>query len=41
MLKSARLDESCTTVNLHDRYFVVKNDIVTAVWNIEARGKFL
>lgn len=30
----------CTTVNLHDRYYVISNDIVIGTWNIEARGKF-
>ncbi len=29
----------CTTVNLHDRYFAIKNDRVEAVWEIDARGK--
>lgn len=30
----------CTTVNLHDRYYVTSDNIVTGVWNIDARGKF-
>ncbi|MCZ6676626.1 MAG: DSD1 family PLP-dependent enzyme [Candidatus Poribacteria bacterium] len=29
----------CTTVNLHDRYYGIRNGIVEAVWEIEARGK--
>lgn len=29
----------CTTVNLHDRYFCIRNDVVEAVWKISARGK--
>ncbi len=29
----------CTTVNLHDRYYGIRDDIVEAVWDIVARGK--
>ncbi len=29
----------CTTVNLHDRYYGIRNDTVESVWNITARGK--
>ena len=29
----------CTTVNLHDRYYGIRNGIVESVWDIAARGK--
>ena len=29
----------CTTVNLHDRYYGIRNEIVESVWEITARGK--
>jgi len=29
----------CTTVNLHDRYYGIRNGIVETVWDITARGK--
>ncbi|MHB0878313.1 MAG: DSD1 family PLP-dependent enzyme [Anaerolineae bacterium] len=29
----------CTTINLHDRYYVVQGERVVDVWPIEARGK--
>ncbi len=29
----------CTTVNLHDRYVVVRNDVVEAVWPVAGRGR--
>lgn len=29
----------CTTVNLHDRYYGIRNGIVESVWNITARGR--
>ena len=29
----------CTTVNLHDRYYGIRNGIVESVWNITARGQ--
>ncbi len=29
----------CTTVNLHDRYFCVRNERLEAVWSITGRGK--
>ena len=29
----------CTTVNLHDRYYGIRNEIVESVWNITARGR--
>ncbi|MBN1571723.1 MAG: DSD1 family PLP-dependent enzyme [Deltaproteobacteria bacterium] len=31
----------CTTINLHDRFYVVKDDILEGVWEISARGKFV
>lgn len=30
----------CTTINLHDRYWCVRDGKVEATWPIEARGKF-
>jgi len=30
----------CTTINLHDRFYAVRNDIVEGVWDISARGRF-
>jgi D-serine deaminase-like pyridoxal phosphate-dependent protein len=30
----------CTTINLHDRFYVVKDDILEGEWEIAARGKF-
>ena len=29
----------CTTVNLHDGYYAIRNDHVEAIWEVEARGK--
>ena len=29
----------CTTVNLHDKYYGLRNDIVESVWEITARGR--
>ncbi len=29
----------CTTVNLHDRYYGIRNGIVESAWDIAARGK--
>ena len=29
----------CTTVNLHDRYYGIRDGIVESVWDIAARGK--
>lgn len=29
----------CTTVNLHDEYYCLRDGVVEAVWNIAARGK--
>ena len=29
----------CTTVNLHDKYYGIRNGIVESVWDIAARGK--
>lgn len=29
----------CTTINLHDRYFAIKNERVEAIWEVDARGK--
>ena len=29
----------CTTVNLHDRYYGIRNENVESVWDIAARGK--
>lgn len=31
---------ACTTVNLHDRYFGIRDSKVEAVWDIPARGRF-
>jgi D-serine deaminase-like pyridoxal phosphate-dependent protein len=30
----------CTTINLHDRYFAMRNGCLEAVWPIAARGAF-
>ena len=30
----------CTTINLHDKYYVVRGDVVEGVWGITARGRF-
>jgi D-serine deaminase-like pyridoxal phosphate-dependent protein len=30
----------CTTVNLHERYYGVRDDVVEVIWPILARGKF-
>jgi D-serine deaminase-like pyridoxal phosphate-dependent protein len=30
----------CTTVNLHDNYYVMRRDSVEAIWSIQGRGKF-
>ncbi len=30
----------CITINLHDQFYVVRNNRVEAIWKIEARGKF-
>ena len=29
----------CSTVNLHDKYFCVRNGLLEAVWSIAGRGK--
>ena len=29
----------CTTVNLHDRYYGIRNEMVETAWNITARGR--
>jgi D-serine deaminase-like pyridoxal phosphate-dependent protein len=29
----------CTTVNLHDRYYLVREGYLQAVWEIAGRGK--
>lgn len=29
----------CTTVNLHDKYYGIRNEMVESVWEITARGK--
>ena len=29
----------CTTVNLHDQFYCVRNNIVEAIWPITARGR--
>ena len=29
----------CTTINLHDAYYVTRDDVVEAVWPIAARGR--
>ncbi len=30
----------CTTINLHEKFFGIRDDIVETIWPIEARGKF-
>ena len=30
----------CTTINLHDRFYPVRGDLVEGIWEISARGKF-
>ena len=30
----------CTTVNLHDQYYALRNDRLQAVWPVSARGRF-
>jgi D-serine deaminase-like pyridoxal phosphate-dependent protein len=30
----------CTTINLHEKFYGIRNDIVETIWPIEARGKF-
>lgn len=30
---------SCSTVNLHDNYYCIRNNILEAIWPISARGK--
>lgn len=30
----------CTTVNLHDNYYVMRRDSVETIWSIQGRGKF-
>jgi D-serine deaminase-like pyridoxal phosphate-dependent protein len=32
-------NHGCTTINLHDYYYVVRRDILEAVWPISGRGK--
>ena len=29
----------CTTINLHDRYYCIRNNFLEAIWPITARGK--
>ena len=29
----------CTTINLHDRMFVIEDDLVADVWEIRGRGR--
>jgi D-serine deaminase-like pyridoxal phosphate-dependent protein len=31
----------CTTINLHDKFYIVRGDSVEAEWEIAARGKFV
>lgn len=31
----------CTTVNLHDKYYVTSKDLIIDIWEIAARGKFV
>lgn len=31
----------CTTINLHDKFYVAKDDTIEGVWEISARGKFV
>ncbi len=30
----------CTTINLHEKFYGIRNDVVETIWPIEARGKF-
>ncbi len=32
-------NHGCTTINLHDRYHVVRGDVLEAVWPVAARGR--
>jgi D-serine deaminase-like pyridoxal phosphate-dependent protein len=32
-------NHGCTTINLHDQYYVTRNDRLEAIWPIAARGK--
>lgn len=34
-------NHGCTTVNLHDRFYAIRDGKVEAVWEIAARGKFV
>ena len=29
----------CTTINLHDRFYGIRNGILEAIWDIAGRGK--
>jgi D-serine deaminase-like pyridoxal phosphate-dependent protein len=29
----------CTTVNLHDKYYCIRNNVLEAIWPIAGRGK--
>lgn len=29
----------CTTINLHDKFFCIRNDILESIWDIAGRGK--
>jgi D-serine deaminase-like pyridoxal phosphate-dependent protein len=31
----------CTTINLHDKFYAMRGDVVEAEWEIAARGKFV
>jgi D-serine deaminase-like pyridoxal phosphate-dependent protein len=30
---------ACTTVNLHDRYYIIQDDLLVDIWEISGRGK--
>ena len=32
-------NHGCTTINLHDDYYVVRNAVLEAIWPITGRGK--
>jgi D-serine deaminase-like pyridoxal phosphate-dependent protein len=32
-------NHGCTTINLHDHYYVTRRGVLEAVWPIAARGK--
>jgi D-serine deaminase-like pyridoxal phosphate-dependent protein len=32
-------NNGCTTVNLHDRYYVIQDGLLMVIWEINGRGK--